>query len=289
MTKNEQFEKLQLTSMVNPILPTDCPDTFPLHWHQYVEIMALPPHIRTEINPTVTISNTEYVLHPGDITFAWSGELHEIHNNLDKQVIALQFPGTLISGLEEFIPLLNAFRSIHFLSGTAHPETTRKLYSHLQHMMELKNESVPFNSVQILICLYELFIELGNYVHTHRIISNPKRADFSTQSVNKMTQACTYINENCEQILTLDDVAEQFGFSSFYFSRSFKAATGYNFTEYLILQRVKKAQLLLAESDMTITEIGFASGFKSISSFNRAFRQYRGCAPRDYRKYHAVE
>ena len=289
MTKNEQFEKLYLSSSVNPILATDCPAYFPLHWHQYVEIMALPHDAQITTAPAVTVNNTKYIFQPGDVVFAWSGELHEIHENTDKQVIALQFPGNLISELPEFMPLLNSFRSIHMISAKEHPELSGQLHDHLKHMSELKVSGAPFSNVEILICLYELFIALGSYVRKHQSSQTLDPAESSHLSLSKMTHACTYISENCEQVITLDDMAEQFGFSSYYFSRLFKSATGYNFTEYLTLQRVKRAQLLLADSDMNITEIAFASGFKSISSFNRAFRQSRGCAPRDYRKYHSAE
>lgn len=289
MTKNEQFEKLYLNSAVNPILATDCPSDFPLHWHQYVEIMALPHDAQITIAPTVTVNNTKYILQPGDVTIAWSGELHEIHENAEKQVIALQFPGNLISELPEFMPLLNSFRSIHMISAKEYPELSGQLQDHLKHMSELKVSGAPFSNVEILICLYELFIALGSYVRKHQSAQTLDPAESSHQSLSKMTHACAYISENCEQVITLDNIAEQFGFSSYYFSRLFKSATGYNFTEYLTLQRVKRAQLFLADSDMNITEIAFSSGFKSISSFNRAFRQFRGCAPRDYRKYHSAE
>ncbi len=289
MTKNEQFEKLYLNSAVNPILAADCPENFPLHWHQYVEIMALPHNAKITASPTVTVNNTKYILQPGNITIAWSGELHEIHQNTDKQVVALQFPGNLITELPEFMPLLNSFRSIHMVSAKEHPELSQQLHGHLTHMSELKISGTPFSNVEILICLYELFIALGNYVREHQASQHLDPIEGSHQSLSKMTQACAYISENCEQVITLDNIAEQFGFSSYYFSRLFKSATGYNFTEYLTLQRVKRAQLFLADSDMNITEIAFSSGFKSISSFNRAFRQFRGCAPRDYRKYHSTE
>lgn len=289
MTKNEQFEKLYLSSSVNPILAPDCPESFPLHWHQYVEIMALPHDADIITLPTVTVNNSKYILQPGDVTIAWSGELHEIRKNTDKQVIALQFPGNLISELPEFMPLLNSFRSIHMVSAQNYPELSHQLHAHLNHMAELKVSGSPFSNVEILICLYELFIVLGTYVREHQTSHAFGSAETSHQSLSKMTHACTYISENCEQAITLDNIAEQFGFSSYYFSRLFKSATGYNFTEYLTLQRVKRAQLFLADSDMNITEIAFSSGFKSISSFNRAFRQFRGCAPRDYRKYHSTE
>ena len=92
--------------------------------------------------------------------------------------------------------------------------------------------------------------------------------------------------EREEQELTLESVADYIGFSSCYFSRIFKQATGYHFVEYLTLQRVKRAQALLSDTSLNITDISYQSGFKSISTFNRVFKQYRSCSPREYRQYY---
>lgn len=289
MTKNENFEQLQLHSGINPIFSERYPESFPLHWHQYVEIMALPYDAQITETPIIHIHNNRYELKPGDIVFAWSGELHEIINNSDQQMIALQFPSNMISELQEFVPYLNTFRTFHIINGASQNELAHNIQSFLKRMLELKKSNPLFSDLEIRICLYELFIHLGTYIHTQDNIYTKNTTSYPRQTLNKMNQACSYIIENCEQNLSLDEVSLHFGFSSFYFSRIFKVATGMNYTEYLSLQRVKRAQTYLAESDLNMTEIAFLSGFKSIASFNRTFKHFRGCAPRDYRKYHTNE
>lgn len=289
MTKNEHFEKLQLFTGINLIFPHKYPETFPLHWHQYVEIIALPHDAQITEPPRIRTNQNTYTLTPGDIVFAWTGELHEIISNKDRQLLALQFPGSTISELQEFVPFLNAFRSIHKVDHLTEPELARDILAYMEQLLKIKLAKQTFAGVEMRICLYQMFITFGQYVKNlnQQAISNVSNC--SPQTMEKMNQACIYINEHCEQPLTLDHIANQFGFSIYYFSRVFKAATSFNFTEYLTFQRVKRAQLLLAESDLNITEIAFQAGFKSISSFNRAFRQFRGCSPSDYRKYHATE
>lgn len=289
MTNNDKYEKLHLISGINPILPEIYPVSFPLHWHQYIEIMALPYYAVLSISPTIIISNVEYKMMPGDIVIAWSGELHEIIDNTDKQLIALQFPVNTITEIQDFVPYLNSFRSVHLINKEIDIDLSHNIHAHLNHMLSHKRSNQLFCDIEILICLYELFITFGSYIYDKNKNSINNDVDCPRHTLTKMNQACNYINEHCEQNISLDDLAKQFGFSSYYFSRTFKAATSFNFTEYLALQRVKRAQTYLAESDMNITEIAFSSGFKSIASFNRAFKQFRGCAPRDYRKYHTKE
>ena len=83
--------------------------------------------------------------------------------------------------------------------------------------------------------------------------------------------------------LTQRDVAEMAGISKDYFSRIFRSVTGLNYSKWLNLIRLEKAAELLADKDMTLTEIAMLSGFQSISSFNRVFHTEKGMSPGEYR------
>lgn len=58
------------------------------------------------------------------------------------------------------------------------------------------------------------------------------------------------------------------------------------FSDFLIDLRLAKACKLILESDMTISEIGYKSGFNNLSNFNRLFKKYRGFSPKEFRKKH---
>ena len=135
------------------------------------------------------------------------------------------------------------------------------------------------------ITLYKMFIEIGTYAQ-RQLGGKRTNSEAQRKALQKMQQACSYIADFCEKELTLESVAEYMNFSACYFSRTFKRFTGYHFVEYLTMQRVRRAQALLSDTDLPVTEISFQSGFKSISTFNRVFRQYRGCSPSEFRKYY---
>ena len=59
--------------------------------------------------------------------------------------------------------------------------------------------------------------------------------------------------------------------------------TGMNYSKWLNTIRLEKASELLAEGGRTLTEIAMLSGFQSIPSFNRVFREEKGMAPGEYR------
>ena len=88
--------------------------------------------------------------------------------------------------------------------------------------------------------------------------------------------------------LTADDLsqasmARMAGVSKDYFSRIFKNITGMNYSKWLNTIRLEKATILLAQEKMTLTEVAMLSGFQSIPSFNRVFRDEKGMSPGEYR------
>ena len=95
--------------------------------------------------------------------------------------------------------------------------------------------------------------------------------------------AMEYINTHFRENLTLDDVAEFAGFSRYYFSRSFRKQTGYTFKDYLIQKRLQVAMDLLIRSNIPMQEVAVESGFGSVATFNRAFKEKKGCTPTQYR------
>ena len=113
--------------------------------------------------------------------------------------------------------------------------------------------------------------------------SVPARSGDSTMDMEIISSAMSYINNHYREDLTLDDVAMVAGFSRFYFSRSFKKHTGYSFKEYLCQKRLQVAMDLLIRTDFSMSRVAEESGFGSVATFNRVFRDYKNCTPTQYR------
>ena len=73
-------------------------------------------------------------------------------------------------------------------------------------------------------------------------------------------------------------------FSLQYISRKFKQETGITFREYLQKIRIEKSCVLLAGSDLRISEIASAVGYDDIKFFNSMFKKLVMMSPREYRK-----
>src|SRR5580765_1021443 len=73
------------------------------------------------------------------------------------------------------------------------------------------------------------------------------------------------------------------GVSEAHFARSFKDAFGVPPHRYLLTRRIERAKTLLRDTDLSITEIAFETGWKSLGTFGRTFRDITGESPSELR------
>src|ERR1700741_1289765 len=73
------------------------------------------------------------------------------------------------------------------------------------------------------------------------------------------------------------------GVSAAHFARSFKQAFGVPPHRYLLTRRIERASALLRDTDLTITEIAFQTGWDSLGTFGRTFRDITGESPGELR------
>ena len=88
-----------------------------------------------------------------------------------------------------------------------------------------------------------------------------------------------FIGENFKKGISLKDLATRFGYSESYISRYFRDCFKVGFNQYLNLLRLKNALLLMKENTHSITYCAMESGFNSMRSFYRCFKEQFGCSP----------
>lgn len=93
-----------------------------------------------------------------------------------------------------------------------------------------------------------------------------------------------YVHRHSADKVTLKEVAGLINLSESAFCKFFKRTTGKTFSDYLAEIRIGHACHLLSESDDTISEVAYRSGFDSLTYFNRVFLRKKGLRPREFRK-----
>lgn len=95
--------------------------------------------------------------------------------------------------------------------------------------------------------------------------------------------------QNYQEKFSLRLLAEEYHMSPCYLSHLFKSATGYSIMQYLTMCRLSVSRQLLSETDMSVTEIVYATGFSDSSNFSRLFKREMACSPLEYRKHQQTE
>lgn len=97
-------------------------------------------------------------------------------------------------------------------------------------------------------------------------------------------KAKRYILENYQEELRLETVAKAVHLSPSYFSALFKKTTGCSFARYLAKVRIAKAQELLENTDLSVTDIAMQVGFNDPAYFTAVFKRDVGITPLIYRR-----
>lgn len=94
-----------------------------------------------------------------------------------------------------------------------------------------------------------------------------------------------YVSNNFRENITLKEIADKLGYNEKYLSSTLNSLTKMNFRTFLASYRIGYAKQLLSTSKQyTISQIAFESGFSSVNSFNRIFKDISGMTPSKFRK-----
>jgi len=97
-------------------------------------------------------------------------------------------------------------------------------------------------------------------------------------------RAARMLRENRHEEVSLGEVAARVNLSRERLSRLFHESLGVTFSDYLNLVRLERSRKLLRETEEKIADVAFASGYQSVSQFNRRFKEAEGLTPREFRR-----
>ena len=103
-------------------------------------------------------------------------------------------------------------------------------------------------------------------------------------SMELTCQLVQYMTEHFQEPLTLELLARELHVNKYYISNIFSRQLQLNFRRYLNHLRLEYAAQLIKAGSLPLTDVWAAAGFNSQRSFNRAFMEIMGMAPREYRK-----
>ena len=136
-------------------------------------------------------------------------------------------------------------------------------------------------------------VEKTNSIQSIIDINSTMQEDFvqrvrrfrQNSSLSKPIRICVeQMHSRMEEDITLEQMAKEFGYSTYYLSRKFRAETGQSFKDHLRKIRLERAKFLLRNTGETILSISERLHFCSQSYFSDTFRKAYGISPTDYRE-----
>jgi YesN/AraC family two-component response regulator len=107
---------------------------------------------------------------------------------------------------------------------------------------------------------------------------------FKSPAIEKLELLITYIHDNIDQPITVNQLADIVHLQENYFIRFFRSHFGNTPMNYVKTQRFEKAKEYLVSSDFSISYIGTLVGYTDVGNFSKQFKNYSGMTPSNYRK-----
>lgn len=107
------------------------------------------------------------------------------------------------------------------------------------------------------------------------------------ENKNLIDKAIGFIQKNPGDNLSLKSIADNAGFSLNYFDSIFRRHTGYSPVEYARIYKLTRSALELRRTTKTVLDISLDFGYSSPESFTRAFKNFYGITPSEYREKYA--
>ena len=253
------------------------PDDYEQHFHSAVEVI-LP--LRGEV--AVELAKTVYHVREGEIIMIPAGFTHGLHMGEGSERELILYEPNGVFTMKEF----SAFRQM----------MAKPVYLDMEHPCREQVRSIFFEIIGVHrsgallrnLHNYGLLLEIYAILGEHYLATGATAAEMNTlhrqlSGEDAFNRALDHLNKNYMDDLTLDSLAAYAGFSRYTLSRMFRQHTGVTFTQYLSRRRVEMAMELLSGTRMPVTQVALQCGFNSIATFNRVFREVRGCTPTQYR------
>jgi len=214
------------------------------------------------------IEDNVYPLLPGDFALISGYVLHKTNGK--------NFERILLNFDYEDLPLnLRDTVDTCFAKVVTHTPAKSRQYIEmlLRRMQQEFNENghTPLLTAQFT-CLV---MEIAKFAAT--------KVEVTDAATRQILEIVRYVNDNFSEELTVEKLAERAFLSRSHFCRQFKKVTGFSPIEYIHSMRLRSAENLLENSDLSITEIALQSGFSGSNYFGNLFRRYRGMSPRAWR------
>lgn len=253
-------------------------ENYPIHWHNAVEI------IMPLRNSYVVITGGKtFQLNERDIIIIPPGELHTLPPHEGRRLI-FQCDNDVLTKTPALNNVLPAFSSALLIT----PDTDKKMHSVVQQaMLDIYSEYFSpsaLSDTKMYMSVVNIMLAVRDYQLRQQASAIENEDEKLLKYSDKFSHVLRYIDRNYMYDVSLDTLADIAGYSKYHFSRMFKQFSSVSYVQYINRKRIKAAELLLLDPSLPITEVAIRSGFSSLTTFNRTFKEVKNCTPSEFKK-----
>lgn len=232
---------------------------YPLHIHEIVEIAQL---LRGQC--AMQIGDKRYELRPGDIAFIFPIMPHSYESfSPDSEGFAAFFPADTIAEFSTVFQTLLPEEPV--LRREQVPEEVHRV---VRRLLESSDESHAPSRLALLHLLLADTLHIMRYHETG-----------TCNERNLANRVMRYVYDHACENITLNSTARELGISVSHLSHLFSQQFKVNFRRFVNAIRIDRAQMLMRDPLMTLTDICYACGYGNIRTFRRAVVSQTGMLP----------
>ena len=256
--------------------------SFMWHWHPEIEITYV-----QKGTMCYKVNHMVYHLKEGDIVFNNSGALHSgtMENQKDCAYIPVTFDSRLIYGF--FQSTVNSKYVDPVIQDSMLPaicidqsEPWHKPFREdLLRIIDLDEKKPDFYELDITICLQSMWRLLLEH-----ITYEPQASRENSLEYDRIKKILSYIEENYQNKITLNDIAGHIHLCESECTRLFKRHMNTTLFAFLQEYRIERS-LEFLQDDQPVSAVADKAGFSDPNYYSKVFAKIKGCSPREYRNH----
>lgn len=256
--------------------------SFMWHWHPEIEITYV-----QKGTMCYKVNHMVYHLKEGDIVFNNSGALHSgtMENQKDCAYIPVTFDSRLIYGF--FQSTVNSKYVDPVIQDSMLPaicidqsEPWHKPFrEYLLRIIALDEKKPDFYELDITICLQSMWRLLLEH-----ITYEPQASRENSLEYDRIKKILSYIEENYQNKITLNDIAGHIHLCESECTRLFKRHMNTTLFAFLQEYRIERS-LEFLQDDQPVSAVADKAGFSDPNYYSKVFAKIKGCSPREYRNH----
>ena len=229
--------------------------SYPPHLHNFLELLII-----TDGEMEIKINNENYLLHKNEAVLIFPNQLHSLSSKKSKHLLFIFSPKIVQAFTVKYSDML----------------PSKPQFSLTKDMVSRLKRLEPSDSIiEIKGLLYSVCADFEK---------SAEFKIFSQGNNSLLMQIFSFVDKNFKTECSLSDVAKATGYDHSYISRLFKRLTNMSYNNYVNICRLNHASYLLKNTDISILECSIESGYQSLRTFNRNFKEYFSVSPLEYKK-----